>query len=155
MKVAQLTRRAGVTKATVQYYLRRDLLHPGTPVTAKTSPYDDTYVAHVRLVRSQGWKVSQSSPARKDLERALTHARAAGLTLDDEALDRYAEVVREVVAVEVNHWSGTRPGDAASEALTGAILLDPVLAAMRRLAQDDITARTLASSAHPAAAPDA
>ena len=69
-----------------------------------------------RLVRSQNWKVSQnwqvsqSSPARKDLERALTHARAAGPPLDDEALDRHAETVRQVAVVEVNQWSGTSPG---------------------------------------------
>jgi len=212
VKVTQLTRRAGVTKATVQYYLRRGLLHPGTPVTATTSLYDDTHVARVRLiralvegagmsiaqveevltlvdapprtwaqlsgatqtlaadpratrmghtaaanrlVRSQGWKVSQSSPARKDLERALTHARAAGLPLDDEALDRYAETVREAAVVEVNQWSGTSPGQAAPEAAVGAILLDPVLTALRRLAQEDVTARTLAAPSPSAARKEA
>ena len=53
--------------------------------------------------------------------------------------------------MEVNQWSGTSPGQATPEAAVGAILLDPVLNALRRLAQEDVTARTLAAPSPTAA----
>jgi DNA-binding transcriptional MerR regulator len=52
VKMAELSRRSGVSVATLKYYLRSGLLHPGTATAANQALYDESHVHRVRLVRS-------------------------------------------------------------------------------------------------------
>lgn len=52
MRLSELSRRSGVSVATVKYYLREGLLAPGTPVTARQAEYDDEHLRRLRLIRA-------------------------------------------------------------------------------------------------------
>ncbi|WP_030667316.1 MerR family transcriptional regulator [Streptomyces cellulosae] len=52
MRLAELSERSGVTTATIKYYLREGLLHPGRRVTATQSEYDEEHLRRLRLVRA-------------------------------------------------------------------------------------------------------
>jgi DNA-binding transcriptional MerR regulator len=51
MRISELASAAGLTVATVKYYLREGLLAPGAPVTATQSDYGDAHLARLRLLR--------------------------------------------------------------------------------------------------------
>ncbi|MFG2334334.1 MerR family transcriptional regulator [Streptomyces sp. NPDC048604] len=52
MRLSELSRRSGVSVATVKYYLREGLLPPGTPVTARQAEYGEEHVRRLRLIRA-------------------------------------------------------------------------------------------------------
>lgn len=52
MWMAELASRSGVSVATIKYYLREGLLHPGEATGATRSRYDDSHVRRLRLVRA-------------------------------------------------------------------------------------------------------
>ncbi|OQO90175.1 MerR family transcriptional regulator [Saccharomonospora piscinae] len=52
MRMAELSRTSGVPVATVKYYLREGLLHPGERTNRNQARYDDTHVRRLRLVRA-------------------------------------------------------------------------------------------------------
>ncbi|MEU3826378.1 MerR family transcriptional regulator [Streptomyces sp. NPDC029080] len=52
MRLAELSARSGVSVATIKYYLREGLLHPGRRVTATQAEYDEEHLRRLRLVRA-------------------------------------------------------------------------------------------------------
>ncbi|MFE6968541.1 MerR family transcriptional regulator [Isoptericola sp. NPDC057653] len=52
MRISALADRTGVAVATLKYYLREGLLHPGTPTSRTQAVYDDEHVERVLLVRA-------------------------------------------------------------------------------------------------------
>lgn len=52
MRIAALSRATGVPVATLKYYLREGLLHPGAATAVNQAAYDDSHVRRVRLVRT-------------------------------------------------------------------------------------------------------
>ena len=52
MRLAELSRRSGVSTATIKYYLREGLLAPGRQVNATTAEYDEEHLRRLRLVRA-------------------------------------------------------------------------------------------------------
>lgn len=52
MKIAALSTATGISVATLKYYLREGLLHPGVATAVNQAEYDDSHVRRVRLVRS-------------------------------------------------------------------------------------------------------
>lgn len=52
MRLAELSRRSGVSTATIKYYLREGLLPPGRQVNTTTAEYDDEHLRRLRLVRA-------------------------------------------------------------------------------------------------------
>lgn len=108
-------------------------LHGGHPV-------DDT----VReLVAALGWDVDDDAPALHALSGALDAAGSAGIHPSPEALERYARASRHVAEVDVDLVGGApSAGEALTTVVVGTVMLDPVLSALRRLAQEDVSART-------------
>lgn len=51
MQLGQLAAAAECSVATVKYYVREGLLHPGTPVSATLADYDHTHLARLRMIR--------------------------------------------------------------------------------------------------------
>ncbi|MBL0888515.1 MerR family transcriptional regulator [Myceligenerans indicum] len=51
MRISELAERSGTSVATIKYYLREGLLHPGVAVNARQAAFDETHLARVRLVR--------------------------------------------------------------------------------------------------------
>lgn len=52
MRLAELSKRSGVSTATIKYYLREGLLPPGRPVNATTAEYGEDHLRRLRLVRA-------------------------------------------------------------------------------------------------------
>lgn len=202
MRLAELSESSGVAVATLKYYLREGLLHPGQVVSRTQAEYDDTHVERVRLVRAlsevgglslatigevlamitdpgadhlhvmrmaqrslarkgrpadsstgagsagadrvrawverRGWQVDPADPFIDDLARAWAACDSAGLGLDEDRLDGYADSVEGVARIDVS----TVPDDpeaAVRQVVLGTVLVDPVLAALRRLAQQHVS----------------
>ncbi|AOP47979.1 MerR family transcriptional regulator [Streptomyces lydicus] len=52
MRLAELSRRSGVSAATIKYYLREGLLPSGRQINATTAEYDEEHLRRLRLVRA-------------------------------------------------------------------------------------------------------
>ncbi|WP_167174562.1 MerR family transcriptional regulator [Saccharomonospora amisosensis] len=52
MRMAELSRGSGVAVATIKYYLREGLLHPGERTSPNQARYDESHVRRLRLVRA-------------------------------------------------------------------------------------------------------
>jgi DNA-binding transcriptional MerR regulator len=89
-------------------------------------------------VQRWGWTVDGDSTALADLARALEGTRAGGVAPSDEVLDRYARAARKLARKTVP--------DVAAEAVVSAVLFEPVLLALLRLARQDSAGRGTVSS---------
>jgi len=52
MRIAELSRESGVSIATIKFYLREGLLHPGVLTSATQAQYDQAHVDRVALIRA-------------------------------------------------------------------------------------------------------
>jgi DNA-binding transcriptional MerR regulator len=52
MRLAELSKRSGVSTATIKYYLREGLLPPGERISATQAEYDEEHLRRLRLVRA-------------------------------------------------------------------------------------------------------
>ncbi|WP_129842668.1 MerR family transcriptional regulator [Streptomyces sp. RFCAC02] len=52
MRLAELSRRSGVSTATIKYYLREGLLPPGERVSTTQAEYDEEHLRRLRLIRA-------------------------------------------------------------------------------------------------------
>ena len=52
MRLAELSRRSGVSTATIKYYLREGLLPPGRQINTTTAEYDEEHLRRLKLVRA-------------------------------------------------------------------------------------------------------
>ncbi|TQM62521.1 MerR family transcriptional regulator [Humibacillus xanthopallidus] len=197
MRISELADTTGVTIATLKYYLREGLLHPGRSQGATRADYDETHVERVRLVRtlidvgrlsiervrevvtaldvppesrhlllgtahdvlrqsasgpppeavvaritSLGLPDCAGSPASTQLAQALAAAEAAGWPISDATLTSwYAAMTRVADADVVPELAAMSPGDALHHAIIGNVLTDPVVIALRRVAQEALSAR--------------
>lgn len=115
-----------------------EALRPATP-TAEPTP------EAVARVRSLGPDGCEHSPAGVQLAQALTAAETAGWHVDDSTLATWERAMRTVAETDVAPELGTAtPDDALRYAIVGTVLTDPVLLALRRVAQEGVSAERLA-----------
>ena len=121
---------------------RHDLLGVAAcamPTTAADHPVDPEAVA---VVDGLGWQVAPDSPAIRSLSAALSAADAAGVGLSPGLLRDYAQAVRGVAEVDLGVAERTRtPEEALRTVVIGTVMLDPVLVALRRVAQEAVSAQ--------------
>lgn len=94
-------------------------------------------------IQARGWQVNPLDPVIDDLERAWAACDDVGLGLDEERLSAYADHVEGVARIDVD----TVPADpegAVRQVVLGTVLVDPVLAALRRLAQQHVSVSRVA-----------
>lgn len=116
------------------------------PHLSPLSPDDIDSSNAWRLVRSLGWQVDAASTAVSQLERALAGAAAAGMNPSDDLLAVYAEAARKVAEADVAGVPTSSPEEATRYVVVGTIVYEPVLLALRRLAQVDASARRFAQN---------
>ncbi|GAB3660764.1 MerR family transcriptional regulator [Nocardioides korecus] len=93
-----------------------------------------------------GWRVALDSPLVGSLARALADARAAGVALLPAELTAYAEAARGVADVDVRVAArAPTPAAAMHTVVVGTAMTDPLLATLRRLAQEVVSAEALGS----------
>ncbi|KRE25911.1 MerR family transcriptional regulator [Agromyces sp. Soil535] len=89
MRISALAAAADLPVATVKYYLREGLLHPGVATSATQATYDDSHVRRIRLIRAL------TGPVGLSVQQART---ILGL-VDDPGDDLYATLGRAVSAL--------------------------------------------------------
>ena len=128
---------------------RNELLgiaHYALPTAGEDGPVSDDVSD---LVAELGWSVSAQAPASRALGVALAAARDAGVGVTAEALRRYAQAMqhgrpaaRGVAAVDLDVALATDdPATAMHTVVVGTVMLDPVLVALRRMAQESVSTR--------------
>lgn len=93
------------------------------------------------LVDSLGWRVGDEAPALRDLGSALAAAASAGLELPAEDLAAFAAAMHDVARVDLAGVPTGSPAAALRRVVLGTVLVDPLLLALRRLAQEDVSSR--------------
>jgi DNA-binding transcriptional MerR regulator len=88
-------------------------------------------------MRDLGWESCLDSPLLGSLTRAVADARAAGVPLSTSDIADYAEAVRQIAAVDMAvAASAPSPAVALHTVVVGTVMVDPVIATLRRLAQE-------------------
>lgn len=113
--------------------------HRALPGVAPDVPTDPEQAR--ALLRRRGWQVAEDSPALRALAGALEALRAAGAPPSDEMLDRYAEAAGRIGEQDVADVPTGSLADAVRFVVVNTVLLEPVLLALRRLAQEDASHR--------------
>lgn len=94
------------------------------------------------LIARRGWAVEDDHPAARALAEALAALERVGHGAFAEVLDDYAAAAEQVAAADLAHV-GRRLGldDLVEGVVVGTVIGDAMLAALRRLAQVDGSAR--------------
>jgi DNA-binding transcriptional MerR regulator len=98
------------------------------------------------LAKAWGWRVHPHAPALRQLENALTALADVGAPASDERLARYADLVHRIAQVDVTGVPTTSREEAATAVVIGTVLWEPVLLALRRLAQEAVSVEVLDQS---------
>jgi DNA-binding transcriptional MerR regulator len=95
------------------------------------------------LAAGRGWRIHPNAPALRQLEHALRALDDVGEPADGERLGSYADLAHRVAEVDVAGVPSTSPEEAATAVVIGTVLWEPVLLALRRLAQEAVSAELL------------
>ncbi|MBV1849295.1 MerR family transcriptional regulator [Catellatospora tritici] len=115
MKISNLSRRSGVSVATIKFYLREHLLPPGVPTARNQAEYDETHVARLRLIRVLTGMGMMS----------LASVREVLAALDDNCMSPHglAKVVNNALSAEHPARSDV-PADTSASAQVDRFLTD-------------------------------
>jgi DNA-binding transcriptional MerR regulator len=94
-----------------------------------------------RLIRRWRWRVAADSANRDSLATALSALDSVDHPMSDDLLDRYASALHDVAEAEVARVPTESREAAVQYAVVGTLLVQPVISAVRRLAQEDVSAR--------------
>lgn len=86
-----------------------------------------------RWLTARGWHVAPGDRVIAELDRAWGACDDAGIGLDERRMDAYADAVERIAAIDVDTVPA-QPQAAVRHVILGTVLVDPVLAALRRLA---------------------
>jgi DNA-binding transcriptional MerR regulator len=121
--------------------------HTALAPLGPASPQADEAVD--RLLRRRRWRVHQDSSNRHALAVAFEALDKVGFEVVDTTLDAYADAALTVATVDVE----TVPTDSAEHAVehvvVGTVLFEPLLLALRRLAQEHLSSRRLGRPGRP------
>ncbi|MFG3294108.1 MerR family transcriptional regulator [Streptomyces sp. NPDC048179] len=94
------------------------------------------------LVKELGWNVHRQAPARATLAETITSLRSLGVPLDWHTLLPYARLAERTAILDLDQLDDLDdPLEAAERALLLTVLLEPALMALRRMAQENESAR--------------
>ncbi|MFH0241275.1 MerR family transcriptional regulator [Streptomyces sp. HK10] len=107
--------------------------------TAPDGEGSDGCAAEVeRLIERMGWTVTEQSPLRGALAAGLRALREVGAGHDADELAPYAELAAATARVDLDRLAGLEDRiDIAERALALTVLMEPVLATLRRMAQEN------------------
>ena len=94
-------------------------------------------------VRRWGWTIDPNSPTLALLAGALHALQAARFATSDELLDRYAVAAAALAEEDVAEVPVATPTEVVRYVVIGTLLLEPVLLALRRLAQENVATKRL------------
>jgi DNA-binding transcriptional MerR regulator len=168
MRISELSSQSGVPVATIKFYLRENLLHDGVRTAATQAQYDESHVARLRLIRAllgpgglsvaaahrviraieeppesvyELLGVAATALTRPNLEDALRALEEAGFELPEGALDVYRDHMRQIAQFEIDHIPTESPTAAVRYVVLGTVLVEPLILALRRQAEQEASAR--------------
>ena len=98
------------------------------------------------MVRRWGWQIAvEDSTSLAVLATALDGMAAADFSLGPDVLAAYADAMRQVAEAEIAGVPVESPAGAVRYVVLGTVLGAPVLLALRRLAEQDASARRFGS----------
>ncbi len=91
-----------------------------------------------------GWQVSSEAPSRRSLARALFTLRRIGRDVDVSVFRPYARAADWLASEEIDavRRGVTEGGDVIEQELAGTLVFESALIALRRLAQEQLSARS-------------
>ncbi|MDQ3899185.1 MAG: MerR family transcriptional regulator [Actinomycetota bacterium] len=104
---------------------------------------DDAPTRAREFVTARGWRVHPEAPALRQLEHALQALADVGAPASDDRLAQYADLAYRVAEIDVASVPMTSTEEAATTVVVGTVLWEPVLLALRRLAQEAVSAEVL------------
>lgn len=133
MRIAALSDATGLPVATLKYYLREGLLHPGTATAVNQSSYDDSHIRRARLVRAllelgnlQLGDIKRVVAAVDDdsvsLHDAFGVAQDAMVPVRDRTGDAYVRALDDVDRFVGRHKLHVRPDAAVRGMLADALV---------------------------------
>jgi DNA-binding transcriptional MerR regulator len=168
MRISELSSQTGVPVATIKFYLRENLLHEGLRTAATQAQYDQTHVARLRLIRAllgpgglsvaaahqviraieeppeslhELLGIAATAVAGPSLEGALRAIDEAGFQLPEGALDVYRDHMRQIAQFEIDNLPTDSPAAAVRYVVLGTVLIEPLILALRRLAEEEASTR--------------
>ena len=119
-----------------------DLLGVGAGAITKKSPAELPHERVHELMRSWGWRVDDKDcGTHAALEEALLGLDAAGFALPASALEDYRQHMEAIAEREVADVPTESAEAAVRYVVLGTVLIEPLLLALRRLAQQEASAR--------------
>jgi hypothetical protein len=85
--------------------------------------------------------VAASAVAGPNLEDALRALDEAGFNLPEGALEVYTDHMRQIAEFEIANLPADSPAAAVRYVVLGTVLLEPVILALRRAAEQEASAR--------------
>ncbi|MBL1102112.1 MerR family transcriptional regulator [Streptomyces coffeae] len=109
---------------------------------AAAEPTKESFDEVDELLRAVEWEISDYAPAKQVIAESLTTLRSLGVDIGWRTLLPYAELARRCAVLDLDQLRDTDdPLERAERAVVLTVLLEPVLLALRRLAQEDESAR--------------
>jgi hypothetical protein len=85
--------------------------------------------------------IAASAVAGPSLEGALRAIDEAGFQLPEGALDVYRDHMRQIAQFEIDNLPTDSPAAAVRYVVLGTVLIEPLILALRRLAEEEASAR--------------
>jgi hypothetical protein len=92
-------------------------------------------------VAELGWDVDPTSTGMRQLDAALAAVTDVGIPLSTARLRVYGRAAEDVAEAEVTGTPTTSAADAVQYAIVGTVMYEPVLLALRRVAQQHVFRR--------------
>lgn len=92
------------------------------------------------ILRRWGWSIDpKDRDSQAAFQDALEAIEAAGFELPDGALDGYAQAMLQVATMEIDHLPTDSPAAAVRYVVLGTVLNEPLILALRRLAEQHVS----------------
>lgn len=114
------------------------------PYPAEVGDRPGDYPRARAVLERLGQVYEPAYPVVAQLERALAAAEDVGIPMTDERLDGYARHIRGIAEIDLDLMPTDSAESAIEYAVLGTAIYEPVLAALRRLAHQDIGAARFA-----------
>lgn len=96
------------------------------------------------LLSGWGWRIDEKDrDSRAAFLDALEAIDAAGFDLPAGAVDGYARIMLDLASMELDHLPGDSPEAAVRYVVLGTVLNEPLILALRRLAEQHVTSLRL------------
>jgi DNA-binding transcriptional MerR regulator len=119
-----------------------ELLAVAASALARPSVGSDGQPHVDELMRRWGWEMDQKDhPTYAAVEDALRALDEAGFELPEGALDFYLDHMRQIAQFEIDNVPTDSPTAAVRYVVLGTVLLEPLILALRRLAEQEASAR--------------